>query len=156
MTWLGEKPDTVFVGQSVAYGGQRAHQTFVNVPLWKRIEMPVSEDFQMGFCNGLALAGKVPMSFFPRMDFLILGMNQLVNHLDKLPIPKVIIRTAVGASEPLDPGPQHTQNHVKALQMMLRSVRVLELLGEQEIMPAYAHAWETPGSFILVEHMAKY
>ena len=45
-------------------------------------------------------------------------MNQLVNHLDKLPLwgwhPKVIIRTMVGQTTPLDAGPQHTQNHSDA------------------------------------------
>ena len=55
MTALARHPKTIFVGQAVKYGGQRAHATFANVPMEKRIEMPVCEDFQMGFCTGLAL-----------------------------------------------------------------------------------------------------
>ena len=45
--------------------------------------MPVFEDTQMGMTLGLALE-VFPVSCFPRFDFLVLGMNQLINHLDKI------------------------------------------------------------------------
>ena len=48
--------------------------------------MPVFEDVQMGMATGLALLGFVPITCYPRFDFLILSMNQLVNHLDKIRI----------------------------------------------------------------------
>ena len=62
----------------------------------KRIEMPICEDFTVGFCTGLALEGYIPVCFIPRWDFLILAANQIINHLDKIPLlggfkPKVII-----------------------------------------------------------------
>ena len=38
----------------------------------------------MGMTTGLALAGAVPVSIFPRWNFLLCAMSQLVNHLDKL------------------------------------------------------------------------
>ena len=38
----------------------------------------------MGISTGLALNGFIPVSCYPRFDFLILALNQLVNHLDKL------------------------------------------------------------------------
>lgn len=160
MSMLAADPRTLFVGQAVRYPGQRAHQTFADVPMDRRIEMPVAENFQVGFCTGLALRGYVPVSFFPRMDFLICGMDQLVNHLDKLPVmgvtPKVIIRTAIGASSPLDPGPQHTQNHIAALRLMLRTVEVIELPEAADVMPGYQRALAMPGSCIVVEYMARY
>ena len=37
----------------------------------------------MGISTGLALNGFIP-DCYPRFDFLILALNQLVNHLDKL------------------------------------------------------------------------
>ena len=53
----------------------------------------------MGISTGLALSGYVPVTCYPRFDFLLLAMNQLVNHLDKIRVmsnnefqPKVIIR----------------------------------------------------------------
>lgn len=65
----------------------------------------------MGMSIGLALGGFLPVSTYPRFDFLLLAFNQMINHLDKFPIitdkqfyPKVIIRVLVGAKKPLDDG----------------------------------------------------
>lgn len=161
MTMLAAHPKILFVGQAVKYDGQRAHATFKGVPEDRKIEMPVAEDFQMGFCTGLALEGYLPISFYPRFDFLILAANQLVNHLDKIPVmsafrPKVIIRTIVGATTPLNPGPQHTQDHSKAFRMMLKTIEVVELTHAGQILPAYEGARASQCSTILVEHMRLY
>jgi pyruvate/2-oxoglutarate/acetoin dehydrogenase E1 component len=123
--------------------------------------MPVCEDFQMGFCTGLALEGYIPVSFYPRWDFLIIAASQLINHLDKIPIlggfrPKVIIRTAVGAKSPLDPGPQHTQNHTNAFMLMLKNINVMELTEAERIVEYYRYALESERPTIMVEHMRLY
>jgi pyruvate/2-oxoglutarate/acetoin dehydrogenase E1 component len=161
MAMLASDPRTLFVGQAVEYDGQRAHATFKDVPTERRIEMPVIEDFQMGFCTGLALEGYVPVCFFPRWDFAILAANQIINHLDKIPLlggfrPKVIIRTAVGASKPLNPGPQHVQNYSHPFGAMLQTIQVQQLLFTEEIVPAYQAALERDTPTILVEHMSYY
>lgn len=161
MALLARDPRTVFVGQSVRYDGQRAHATFANVPMDKRIEMPVCEDFQLGFCTGLALEGYIPVSFFPRWDFLIIAANQLVNHLDKIPElggfrPKVIIRTAVGAKAPLNPGPQHIQDHSAAFRQILQTIDTYQLLCAADILPAYEAVMRRGRSAIVVEYMARY
>lgn len=161
MGMLAEDPRTLFVGQAVAYAGQAAFPSFADVPPSKRIEMPVVEDFQMGFCTGLALQGYVPVCFYPRMDFLIIAANQLVNHLDKIPLlggfrPKVIIRTAIGRKRPLDPGPQHTGDYTHALRDMLKTVRVIELCTAKYVYDSYCEALACDGSVILVEKMEKY
>jgi pyruvate/2-oxoglutarate/acetoin dehydrogenase E1 component len=157
MTMLGSDKRTLFVGQAVKYPGQRAFPTFANVPMSKRIELPVAENFQMGFSMGLALAGYLPVSFYPRMDFLIIAADQLVNHLDKHPMrPKVIIRTAIGGTKPLNPGPQHTQDHTQALRLMLKTVRVMEIRNPKYVLDAYREAMETPESVIMVERMELY
>src|SRR5512147_1942449 len=112
MTMLAQDPRVVFVGQGVRYNSHRMFDSLADVPMDSRIEMPVAEDFQMGFCTGLALAGHIPVAIYPRWDFLLLAANQLINHLDKAHLfgwsPKVIVRVAVGATSPLDPGPQHS------------------------------------------------
>jgi pyruvate/2-oxoglutarate/acetoin dehydrogenase E1 component len=161
MSILSWHPKTVFVGQAVKYRGQAAYQTFQGVPPERRLELPVCEDFQMGFCIGLALEGYVPVCFYPRWDFLLLAANQLVNHLDKIPLmtkfrPKVIIRTAVGRSQPLNPGPQHTQNHTHAFRQMLHTVDVHELFNTNYIVPTYEKALKSDRSSIIVEHMSRY
>jgi pyruvate/2-oxoglutarate/acetoin dehydrogenase E1 component len=153
MTMLAKHPKTLFVGQGVKYDGQRMFKSFEGVPQEKRIELPVAEDFQMGFCTGLALEGYIPISVYPRMDFLILAVNQLVNHLDKLERfkAKVIVRVAVGGSKPLNPGPQHTQDHSEALSLMLKNIPVLNF--EPGI---YEDALEGSGPVVVVERMEGY
>jgi len=92
------------------------------------------------------------------MDFLILALNQLVNHLDKFEAmsrgdfrPKVIIRTAIGAKSPLDAGPQHTQDHTEALRHLLTNVDVVKLEEAEQIVPAYKRAYHSERSTILIE-----
>ena len=106
MNFLSKKRDTLFLGQSVSYSGNAIFNTLKNVPIKKKIELPVFEDTQMGMSIGLALNGYVPITCYPRFDFLILAMNQLVNHLDKIRKmsrnemkPKVIIRTSIGSKK---------------------------------------------------------
>ncbi len=144
MKMLAAHPKTLFLGQSIVYAGNIIYKTLVDVPTERKIEMPVMEDFQMGFSVGLALAGYVPVTTYPRMDFLILACNQLVNHLDKFPAishgaacPKVIIKTMVGSVRPLDPGHQHRQNHIEALRLMCKSVDIIELREPEQIYPAH-------------------
>lgn len=157
---LAEHPKTLFVGQAIRYSGQAAFKSFDGVPMERRIELPVAEEFQTGFCTGLSLEGYIPVSFYTRWDFLILGMGQLVNHLDKLPFmgwkPKVIIRTSVGRVKPLDPGPQHCQDHTVPVAQMLKTVAVVNLLTTEEIVPAYEQALRSERSTILVEYMGLY
>lgn len=161
MTMLAQDERTIFIGQSVAYDGQALFNTFDGVPMDKRVEMPVAEDFQMGFCIGLSLMGKIPVCFYPRFDFLLLAVNQLVNHLDKIPLisdyrPKLIIRTAVGHTHPLDPGPQHTQNHSEAFRSMLNTVDVVEIHSHEQVNEIYSQAMESQKSTLVVEYMEKY
>lgn len=158
MTLLGEHPDTLFCGQSVAYPGNAIFKSLVNVPDEKRIELGVAEEMQMGISIGLALEGYIPISIFPRFDFLLLAMNQLVNHLDKMEemtqgqySPKVIIRTAIGSVKPLYPGPQHCQDYTTAFQHLLKNVKVVRLGEAEQIVPAYRQAVEDDLSYLLIE-----
>ena len=126
MNWLAEKEDTVFLGQACKVSGHAISSTITEVPQEKRIELPVFEETQLGISTGMALEGFVPITMYPRFDFFILAMNQLVNHLDKMRDmskdamkPKVIIRVSVGAKKPIDAGPQHTQNHTEMVEQHL-------------------------------------
>ena len=160
MRMLADDPRVVFVGQGVRYNSHRMFGSLEGIPMERRIEMPVAEDFQMGFCTGLALEGMVPVALYPRWDFLLLAANQLVNHLDKLYRfgwhPKVIIRVAVGATAPMNPGPQHTQDHTRAFRKMLQSVKAHRLTAAESVFPAYRHALNSRHSSIMVEYMEHY
>jgi len=158
---LANKRDTVFLGQACKVSGHAISSTLVEVPEEKRIELPVFEETQMGIATGMALEGLVPITMYPRFDFFILACNQLVNHLDKIRdmskgemTPRVIIRVAVGAKNPIDAGPQHTQNHVEAFRKMLTEVEVVELDEPEDIFRTFKEAYERSDSksTLIIEH----
>ena len=164
MTWLGRQPDTLFLGQSVAYPGTPMYGTFEGVPADKKIEFPVAENLQLGVSVGLSLEGFVPVSVFPRWNFLLCSADQLVNHLDRLPLysgyrPRVIIRTSVGRSRPLDPGPQHQDDFSEAFRLMFKTVGIESVIGDGVTRAQYQSAYrrhEGGGSCILVEDGNRY
>jgi pyruvate/2-oxoglutarate/acetoin dehydrogenase E1 component len=158
MEWLGDQNDTIFIGQAVEYAGTGMTNTLKDISTDKLMEMPVNEDMQMGITNGLAMNGFVPVSIYPRWNFLLLSMNQLINHLDKLPMisdykTKAIIRTAIGSERPLHPQWQHVGDYTEAFDKMLTNVEVIRLDEPEQIFEAYQKAYNrTDGkSTILVE-----
>lgn len=161
MALVAQNPRAIFMGQGVGNPGTTMSDTFRDVPAAQKLEMPVAEDMQMGMAIGMALEGKLPVCVFPRWNFLICAANQLVNHLDRLPLysgyrPKVIIRTAVPSKFPFNPGPQHDDDMTGAFSAMLRTVRVVKLHTAGAIVPAYAEALEAQGSTLLVEFTDSY
>jgi len=161
MEYLASQEDTLFLGQAVAYKGTAMTNTLKEIDKARLLEMPVNEDMQMGITNGLAIAGKVPVSIFPRWNFFVLATNQLVNHLDKFPIfshgqyvPKVICRVGIGSERPMHPQGQHIGDYTDAYRKMLTNVEVIRLDEPEDIFPAYYKAYNrTDGkSTILVEH----
>jgi pyruvate/2-oxoglutarate/acetoin dehydrogenase E1 component len=145
MEYLAQHPETIFLGQTVEVGGTVVFGTVKDVPAEKRLEMPVCEDFQAGVANGLALAGKIPVSIYPRWNFLLLATNQIVNHLDKITKmsdfrPKVIIRTLIGAEKPVHPQHQHIGDYTEAFRLMCPNIEVIRLDKAEDIFPAYDKA----------------
>ena len=162
MTWLGEQPDTIFIGQQVCYPGNAMFKTLSCVPMEKRLELPVAEEMQMGISIGLALAGKTVISIYPRFDFLLLAVNQLVNHLDHLEDfthgqfhAKVIIRVGIGSTKPMYPGVQHCGDYTEAFRKMLK-MPVASLYYSQDIIKTYQHAYQGWESSLIVEEMDLY
>lgn len=155
MNWLSSKENTLFLGQAVGCAGTGMSSTLKEVPENKKIELPVFEETQLGLSLGLSLTGVIPISVFPRWNFLLCALNQLVNHVDKFPemlgSGKVIIRTGIGSVFPLDPHVQHKGDHTEAIQMMLKTVKVIRLEKPEDIVPAYKEAYESKYSTILVE-----
>jgi len=108
----------------------------------------------------MALTGLVPVSIFPRWNFVLCAINQLVNHLDKVQAMsnggykvKAIVRTAIGSQRAAPAaaacgrlhrgGPVHVHDN--------RSDRLEE---PYEIFPAYEKALlrDDGRSTILVEY----
>lgn len=161
MEWLAQQPKTIFVGQTVAGPGTFMFQTLRDCPKERCLEMPINESFQMQFTIGLALDGYIPISVYPRQNFLLLATGDMANMLDKIPaisskqwLPKVLIRVAVGPDSPVHPGHQHVGNYADAFRKMFSWIDVVEINEPEEIFPAYKHALEREDgrSTLLIEH----
>lgn len=147
MEYLAADPRVVFMGQAVAVPGTAMSNTLKGVDPSKLIELPVAEEMQMGMTTGMALAGQVPVSIFPRWNFLLCGMSQLINHLDKIQAmsdggfkAKAIVRTGVGSERPLHPQHQHVGDFTDAVRSMCSTVEVIRLDEPEDIFPAYQRA----------------
>jgi len=147
MEYLAQDERVMFLGQAVEVPGTAMSNTLKNVAREKLLEMPVAEEMQMGITTGLALAGHVPVSIYPRWNFLLLAVNQLVNHLDKIPLmsqngyqPRVIIRTGIGSERPLHPQHQHVGDFTEAFRLMCPHMEVIRLEEPEDIFPAYEKA----------------
>lgn len=159
MQLLAQQPNVVFVGQGVSIKANCLHEQLVGVPDSQRFEVPVFENTQLGMCLGMALTGLLPVCLFPRTNFLICAVDQLVNHLDKWQQmtgkpAKVIIKTMTGATKPLDPGPQHSDDgdgHVAAFESLCEYAVVDDLYSENVVYQAYVEALERDGPTLLVE-----
>lgn len=159
MEWLGKKENTIFLGQATLFSGHAISGTLTEVPKEKLIELPVMEEVQMGMCTGLSLEGYVPISIYPRFNFMMLSINQLVNHIDTMRgmskgelVPRVIVRVAVGAKKPLDGGSQHTQDFTESIKAMLTDTVVVELEEPEQIFSAFQDAYYHNGSTVLIEY----
>ena len=161
MEWLARQPKTFFLGQTVAGPGTFMFQTLRDISPEKTLEMPINESFQMQFTIGAALAGYVPISVYPRQNFLLIAVSDMVNMLDKIPVisshawmPKILIRVAVGPDAPVHPGHQHVGNYADAFRKLFHWIEVVELNEPEDIFPAYKNALERSDNrtTLLIEH----
>ena len=161
MEWLALQPKIMFVGQTVAGPGTFMFQTLRDCPKDRTLEMPINESFQMQFTIGMALAGYIPISVYPRQNFLLLALADMANMLDKIPEVsdgkwpiKVIVRVATGPDAPVHPGHQHIGNYAEGFRKMFSHIDVVELDTAEQIFPAYEYAFNrTDGkSTLIIEH----
>lgn len=166
MKFIAKNKNVIFMGQSVVYPGSSIFVSLKDVPKSKKIEIPVMEEVQTGMAIGMALNGYIPVSCYPRFDFLILAANQLTNHLDKIDYltnnnfkSKILIRTMIGSTKPLNAGLQHTQDHTNALKKLMQYSEVIKLNREDEIFDKYKDAISKKNKkkvFIFIEDGNKY
>jgi len=161
MTFLGEQEDVMFIGQQIVYAGNPMSTTLGNVSKNKMVELPVMEETQMGMTLGIAMTGKTVVTFYPRWDFIVLAVNQLVNHIDKYELmtgkkANILIRLGKGSDKPLDPGHQHKGNYLEEFKSMCRNVTFHDLKDKESLTDAYKLAYESGGVHVLVEYPELY
>ena len=148
MNYLGAQKNTIFIGQAVEVPGTAMSNTLSEVPKNKLLELPVAEEMQMGMTLGLAMDGNIPISIFPRWNFLLYGINQLINHIDKYNVMvgrendiKAIIRTGIGSQRPLHPQHQHIGDFTESIEKMCTTIDVIKLIEPEDVFPAYEKAF---------------
>lgn len=149
MEELAKDPAVCFLGYGVKHGGQAAG-TLKGINPEQLIETPVAENLMMGMAIGLALAGRRPVVYFERFDFILNAMDAIVNHLDKIEklsagefSPSVIIRVVCGnVAKPLYTGITHTQDYTEVMTRLV-SFPVQRLKTSEEIEGAYRVAHQS-------------
>ena len=147
MHFLASKKNTIFIGQAVEVPGTAMSNTLKGISKKKLLELPVAEELQMGVTLGLSMDGNIPISIYPRWNFLLYAVNQMINHVDKFTVmagkkikPKIIIRTGVGSKRPLHPQFQHVGDFTQAFRKMTTTIDVIQLKEPKDIFPAYKKA----------------
>lgn len=159
MEWVAAQDKVVFLGQAVGVPGTFMFNTLKDTSEENRVELPVSESFQMQMTVGAAFAGYLPISIYPRLNFLMLAMGDMSNIVDKMPdlygkgSPKVIIRSAVGPDAPVHPGHQHVGDFTEGFKKIFHNLEVVRLENPEDIFPAYQKALDpnNPKSYLMIE-----
>lgn len=156
-------PKVVFLGYNTAKGSL-FYGTLARLPLDAVLETPVNENLLLGMACGMAIHGLKPVVCIERFDFMLNGLDALVNHIDKLTVMSgyqikipILIRIVVGASKILNSGMQHTQDYTDALKLMLKNTPVITAVSESSIKNAFEMVGNsTSGTVVLVEHKDDY
>ena len=131
-------------GLLARFGGERVFDT------------PLAEDGMTGAAIGMALGGLRPIHFHQRMDFLLLGMNQIVNIAAKsrymyggaVSVP-LVIRSVIGRS--WGQGAQHSQG-LQSLFMHIPGLRVVAPTTPYDAKGCLIQSIRDDNPVIFVEH----
>ena len=163
MEFISKNKKVIFLGQAVRYPGTAMFNTLKDIPNKKKIELPVAEEMQLGMTLCMALNGFIPVSIYPRWNFLLSATNQLVNHLDKIKEisdyqinPKIIIRTSVGSIRPLNPQCQHTGDFSSFFTKICKNINIVKLDKPSNIFKSYKKAVEGKNNINLLVEVADY
>lgn len=122
---LAKDDKTLFIGYNVKYGN-KGGGAFSNISENQLIETPPAENLMVGLATGLSIMKIKPVVYFERFDFILNGLDAIVNHLDKIDKlsdgqfqPKVIFRVVIGREcSPFFSGPTHTQDFTEAMKIL--------------------------------------
>lgn len=155
MEKLAQQENVLFVGYNIIHDS--AYGTLKDIPREKRIECPLAENLMTGIAMGLSLEGFLPVLFFERCDFTLVGLDAIANHMDKIErlsggefrMP-VIIRVVVGSVRPTYAGITHTQNFCAGFKEILH-MPIYELETSQEVLDYYSKFGQTTSPVMLIE-----
>ena len=162
MTELGQD-GAVFVGYNVHNSpGGNAMGTLKNVPDEQKLETPVAENLMAGLAIGMGFEGFKPVLYFERHDFMLVAMDAIVNHIDKIErishgeykVP-VIIRAVTADAGPFYSGITHSQDFTDMLRTAV-SFPVYDPVSGEDLAIAFKKAQYSGRPAIIVERKSRY
>jgi len=159
MTELG-KEGAIFIGYNVARGD--AMGTLKNVPNDQKLETPVAENLMSGLAIGMSFEGFLPVLYFERHDFMLVAMDAIGNHIDKIErishgefkVP-VIIRAVEAFGGPFYSGPTHHQDFTNVLRTLVE-FPVLDPVTGIDVLKAFKGALASKRPAMIIERKSRY
>ena len=150
----------IFIGYNVARGD--AMGTLKDVSPTQKIETPVAENLMTGLAIGMSFEGFLPVVYFERHDFILVAMDAIVNHVDKIErishsefkVP-VIIRAVTADAGPFYSGITHSQDFTEMLRAAV-SFPISDPQNGNEILQAFREAAASGRPAIIVERKSRY
>ena len=128
----------------------------------QKLETPVAENLMCGLALGMSFEGFLPVLFFERHDFMLVAMDAIGNHIDKIERishgefkAPVIIRAVAADAGPFYSGPTHSQDFTKMLRELV-SFPVYDPATGPDVVKAYKNAIESGRPAIIVERKSRY
>mgnify|MGYP003650932707 FL=1 len=159
MDELGEE-GAIFIGYNVARGD--AMGTLKTVPKDQKLETPVAENLMTGLAIGMSFEGYIPVLYFERHDFMLVAMDAIGNHIDKIErishgeykVP-IIIRAVEAFGGPFYSGPTHHQDFTNLLKTAV-TFPVLDPITGVDVLKAFKGAKASGRPAIIIERKSRY
>ena len=124
------------------------------------IDLPLAENGCMGIAIGSSLVGMIPIVIHQRMDFLLLAMDQILNHAAKWnymfgghqSVP-IVIKCTVGQG--WGQGPTHSQS-LQALFSHMPGVKVVMPSNPYDAKGLFTSSLEDPNPVVFIEQYLCY
>jgi hypothetical protein len=150
----------VFIGYNVARGD--AMGTLKEVSSEQKLETPVAENLMAGLAIGMSFEGFLPVIYFERHDFMLVAMDAIVNHIDKIErishgeykVP-VVIRAISADSGPFYSGITHSQDFT-ALMKTAVSFPVTDPVTGRDVLNAFRNARASNKPAMIMERKSRY
>lgn len=159
MTELGNE-GAIFIGYNVARGD--AMGTLKGVSAEQKMETPVAENLMSGLAIGMSFEGFLPVIYFERHDFMLIAMDAIGNHIDKIErishgeykVP-VIIRAVAADGGPFYSGPTHSQDFTNVVKALV-TFPVLDPVTGIDVLKAVRGAKASGRPAIIIERKSRY
>lgn len=159
MKELGEL-GAIFIGYNVARGD--AMGTLSAVPSNQKLETPVAENLMTGLGIGMSFEGFLPVVYFERHDFMLVAMDAIVNHVDKIErishgefkVP-LIIRAVTADAGPFYSGITHSQDFTEMLRTAV-DFPVTDPVNGEDLLQAFRNAVASGRPAIVIERKSLY